>query len=297
MMDVLEVSGLLTVQDLGRPGYGHWGVSPSGAADRTSLRLANRLVGNDEGSAALELTLGTLTVRARSRTLVAITGAPAAAWIDDRPVPTLRSLLLDAGRTLRLARPTVGLRTYLAASGGVAVPEVLGSRSTDTLSGLGPAPVQAGDALPLGRPAAGPPPAVDVFTQRYLGGGDGPLPVLLGPRADWFSADVLRTLSSASYRVTSDSNRVGVRLDGAALTRSRTGELAPEGVVRGAMQVPPSGMPMVFLSDHPVTGGYPVLAVLLPAAADRLAQLRPGDEVRFALVGPGRSAEDAPGSR
>jgi biotin-dependent carboxylase-like uncharacterized protein len=279
-VEVLEATGLVTVQDRGRPGYGRWGVSASGAADRSGLQLANRLVGNPGQAAALEVTLGGLALRAHGRVLVALSGALGPAWLDGRPVSTLRSLLLAPGSVLRIGAPTLGLRTYVAVRGGVAVPAVLGSRATDTLSGIGPAPLCAGDVLPVGAEPPGDPAAVEVVAQPYLDLA-APLRIAPGPRADWFEPGALRALVTSEYRLTSDCNRVGVRMEGPALRRREQGELAPEGMVRGAVQVPPSGAPLVFLSDHPVTGGYPVIGVVVPADVDRLAQMRPGGAVRF----------------
>ncbi len=278
---MLAVSGLVTVQDQGRPGRGRWGVSASGAADRSGLRLANRLVGNPAAAAALELTLGGLSLRAQDRVVVALAGALGPAWLDGRPVTALRPLALAAGSELRVGAPTLGVRTYLALRGGVAVPAVLGSRATDTLSGIGPAPVRAGDVLAVGPEPAGPPVTVDVAAQPHLDLA-APLRIAPGPRADWFEPRALRTLVTRNYRLTADCNRVGVRLEGPVLARREHQELPSEGMVRGAIQVPPSGTPLVFLSDHPVTGGYPVIGVVLPADVDRLAQMRPGQTVRFA---------------
>jgi len=281
-VEVLQTVGLVTVQDLGRPGHGRWGVSTSGAADRSGLQLANRVLGNPRHAAALEITLGGIALRARGRVLVVLSGAVGPAWLDGRPVSHLQPLLLAPGSVLRVGSPTLGLRTYLAVRGGLAVPAVLGSRATDTLSGIGPEPVRAGDVLPVGEEPSRGPAAVDVVTQPHL---DllAPLRITTGPRADWFEPAALRTLTTCGYRLTADCDRVGVRLEGPVLDRRERGELAPEGMVRGAIQVPPSGVPLVFLSDHPVTGGYPVIGVVLPADVDRLAQMRPGDGVRFTV--------------
>jgi biotin-dependent carboxylase-like uncharacterized protein len=184
------------------------------------------------------------------------------------------------GAELRVGIPARGLRSYLAVRGGVAVPPVLGSRSTDSLSGLGPPPLCQGDLLPLGSPDglapiivdAAPPPA---SPERPV------LRVIAGPRDDWFAAGALERLCDSPYEVSQDINRVGVRLRGGALTRMRDGELPSEGMVAGAIQVPPNGQPIVFLTDHPPTGGYPVIAVVVPADLPRAAQLRPGDKVTF----------------
>ncbi len=269
-----------TVQDLGRPGYAHLGVPMSGAADRTSSRWANHLVGNPASAAVLEITLGGLVVRARGEVTIAVTGAVAQLQVAGEPVPANAVLALTDGTELRVGRPRSGLRTYLAVYGGVDVPPTLGSRSTDSLSGLGPAPLSVGDELPVGSPPDLPrPPAAAPVAS--VGGEVIELRVLPGPRADWFIAGALETLTRAPYVVTPDSNRVGMKLSGERLERARHDELPSEGVVRGAVQVPPSGHPVLFLSDHPVTGGYPVLAVVVDDEIDVAAQARPGNRVRF----------------
>jgi biotin-dependent carboxylase-like uncharacterized protein len=192
----------------------------------------------------------------------------------------------------------VGLRTYVAVRGGVDVPAVLGSRSTDVLSGLGPAPLAEGAVLPVGDAYSGPPPAVEVAPVPAPSTDDLVVRVVPGPRDDWFTPDALTTLFAEPYTVTADSNRVGVRLDGPALTRARDGELPSEGMVTGSVQVPSGGKPIVFLADHPVTGGYPVIGVVLAADLPVLAQARPGQVVRFRRCGtPRRSgARSLPGT-
>jgi biotin-dependent carboxylase-like uncharacterized protein len=252
-------------------------VSPSGAADRRSYRLANRLAGNALGAAALEVTGGGLVLRAEHDVLAAVTGAPCPG------APQNASAWLRAGDELSLGTPERGLRTYVAVRGGLDVAPVLGSCSTDVLSGLGPPRRRAGDVRRAGRAAAEPPP-VDVAPVPPVGAAAGEtvtVRVLPGPRRDWFTPDAWTRLTDARYRVASDTNRVGVRLDGPVLQRSVTGELPSEGIVRGAVQVPSSGQPLVFLADHPTTGGYPVLAYVVDTDADLVAQLRPGDAVRF----------------
>jgi biotin-dependent carboxylase-like uncharacterized protein len=265
------------VQDDGRPGLASIGVSPSGASDRTSYALANRLAGNRSGAAALEVTAGGLVLRAERDVLLAVTGAPCGGAPHDA------SLWLRAGEELRLGTPARGLSTYVAVRGGVAAPMVLRSRSTDVLSGLGPRPLQAGDGLAVAD-AASELPAVDLAPRAPVGVTPGEtltVRVLSGPRRHWFSDEAWRELTGSPYSVTSDSNRVGVRLDGSVLGRAVTDELPSEGLVRGAVQVPPSGQPLVFLADHPTTGGYPVIAYVLDEDVDAVAQLRPGDALRF----------------
>jgi biotin-dependent carboxylase-like uncharacterized protein len=192
---------------------------------------------------------------------------------------------VPAGATLTVGAPAAGVRSYLAVRGGVAVPPVLGSRSGDTLSGLGPRPLRAGDRLPIGGPAGLDPIVADVAPQAAgLWAGAAELRVLAGPRDDWFTAAAMDRLRTEVYEVTSDSNRTGLRLAGPELPRSRPGELPSEGMPLGALQVPPNGQPILFLADHPVTGGYPVIAVVATADIGRAAQLRPGDRLRFRLV-------------
>ncbi len=273
MLEVVRAGPLTTVQDLGRPGYAHLGVPRSGALDQPALRAANRLVGNAEGAAGLEITITGCVVRPRSAVVVAITGGYASLKVDGRDLGYGVAHEVPAGATVHIGRTTAGVRTYLAVSGGIAVPPVLGSRSTDTLSGLGPAPLRDGDAVPLGDPTvhSGPSdvdvPAVSGGTLRYRP----------GPRDDWF-ADAL---DGRSYTVSPVSNRVGTRLTGEPLTRSRGGELPSEGIVLGAIQVPADGQPLVFLADHPTTGGYPVIGVVHPDDLSILAQARPGATVTF----------------
>ncbi|SFS72421.1 biotin-dependent carboxyltransferase family protein [Saccharopolyspora flava] len=278
-VEVLATGPLATVQDLGRPGLAGIGVGTSGAADTRSLRLANRLVGNDEDTAGIEITFGGLALRADRDLTVALTGAPCPITVDGRGAAPNSVLRVPSGTELRLGVPAVGLRSYLAVRGGIDVEPVLGSRSTDVLSGLGPAPLTPGTALPVGTPPERFP-VVDLAPVA-----DPPEHVVLrvrpGPRDDWFTAEALSTLVSAPYEVTSESNRVGMRLDGPVLERSITDELPSEGMVTGALQVPPLGTPTLFLADHPVTGGYPVIGVVVAEDVAKAAQARPGQHVHF----------------
>ncbi|MFF5208131.1 biotin-dependent carboxyltransferase family protein [Streptosporangium sp. NPDC000396] len=285
MIEIISPGPYATVQDLGRPGYGHLGVPRSGAADAPSLRLANRLVGNPESAAGIELTFGGARLRFTAGAWVAVTGAPC--LLESLPAGRTASpgmgapFWVPAGGELLTAIPSTGLRTYVAVRGGVDVPVVMGSRSTDSLSGLGPPPLRPGTILPVG--PAGTLPSIIVDAAPPPGAPTNVLRVLRGPRDDWFAPGALAVLCAGPYEVSQDSNRVGVRLSGACLERSRQGELPSEGMVAGAVQVPPSGQPIVFLADHPPTGGYPVIAVLISADLAKAAQLRPGDQIRFHL--------------
>jgi biotin-dependent carboxylase-like uncharacterized protein len=272
-LTVVATGPLTTVQDGGRPGQGAMGIGRSGACDRAAARLANRLVGNDPDAAVLEVTLGGLVLRAGADLVLATTGARCSV-AHNAPVS------LRADRELRLGLPPSGLRTYVAVRGGIAVEPVLGSRSTDLLSGLGPPVLSPGDVLPVGEPTA-PMPGVDLAPVPDPPGGEVTVRVLPGPRTDWFAAEALRALTGTPWEVTGESNRIGLRLSGVILERTRTGELASEGMVRGALQVPPSGQPVLFLADPPVTGGYPVIGYVEDADVDRCGQLRPGQTLRF----------------
>lgn len=279
-LEVLATGPLSTVQDLGRPGLAGVGVGVSGAADRGSLRLANRLTGNEEGAACVEVTLGGFAARALRDVTVAVTGAPCPVTVGHRGEAVNAVLRVRAGETLALGAPGAGLRSYVAVRGGIAVEPVLGSCSTDQLSGLGPAPLGVGTRLPVAEPS-GPLPPIGFAPVARPPGDELTLRVAPGPRDDWFAEGALATLLSKPYTVTAESNRVGIRLDGPELTRARAEELPSEGMVAGALQVPPSGRPTLFLADHPVTGGYPVLAVVVSSDVDVAAQARPGARVRF----------------
>lgn len=282
-------AGLALVQDAGRAGQSAIGVGRSGAADRSSYDLGNRLVGNTSGAAALEVTLGGLEVEAVDGTAwVAVTGAPAPLLLDGRPEPTGAVLALRPGSRLALGLPASGLRSYLAVRGGIDVPPVLGSRSRDTLAGLGPAPVAAGAVLPVGSHGSEDMRVDAVPAQEY---DDRPvLRVVRGPRDDWVRDPA--GLVAVTWTVAPASDRVGIRLAGGRLDLVDPGRQLPsEGGLRGAIQVPPGGEPVVFGPDHPVTGGYPVVAVVIDADTDRLAQLRPGEQVRF------RWAQESPVNR
>jgi biotin-dependent carboxylase-like uncharacterized protein len=276
---VVSPGPLATIQDRGRRGYAALGVGTSGAVDAPALALANRLVGNPLDAAGIEVTMGGLVLELDAPAMVALTGARVEVTVTGGPplghdAPST----LPAGVRIALGRPPTGLRTYVAVRGGLAVAPVLGSRSYDTLGRIGPPPLRAGDRLPVGADP-GTPIDTEVAPVRTL---DAAAPIRLwpGPRADWF-ADSLDVLTAAAWTVRSDSDRVGARLEGPALRRTRADELPSEGLVTGAIQVPHDGRPIVMLADHPVTGGYPVVAVVDPGDLSRVAQARPGAVLRF----------------
>jgi biotin-dependent carboxylase-like uncharacterized protein len=264
--------GAASVQDLGRPGWAHVGVPHSGALDRSALVMGNRALGNADGAEGIEVVMGGLTLEALHEVRVCLTGAQCPGVAHGEPV------VLRAGETLHLAPPRIGMRTYVAVAGGIDVRHVLGSASWDSLSHLGTPPLSVGDVLSVrAAPTMADPMPGGVAVARSL---DGPLRLWPGPRVDWFE-NALAHLVHHVWSVSADSNRVGLRLDGSALVRARQDELPSEGIVTGAVQVPHDGRPIVMLADHPTTGGYPVVAVVDPGDLDRLAQVRPGERLRF----------------
>jgi biotin-dependent carboxylase-like uncharacterized protein len=287
VITILAPGAQLLVEDLGRPGHAAIGLSPSGALDARALRLANRLVGNAPGAAGLELLLGGAELGFAAGALVAVTGARGPLAVAAAGSPAVeaagcRAVAVPAGARLRIGPAQAGLRYYLAVAGGIEAEPLMGSRSADLLSGLGPAPLRAGDVLAVGRPAGHPQPdwvpAPVPPRDRIV------VRVQPGPRLDWFVRGSWARLTGRDWTVSPESNRVGVRLLGRPLERAIAAELPSEGMVTGAVQVPASGLPTVFLADHPVTGGYPVAAVVVPADLPLLAQARPGQQVRF--LGP-----------
>ncbi|MFC6696335.1 biotin-dependent carboxyltransferase family protein [Nocardioides daphniae] len=275
---MLHAGPLATVQDLGRPGLAKIGVGASGAADRGAFTLANRLVGNPEDAAGIEVTVGGFSASPTEDLVMAVTGAPVPVWVDERREGCNAVLRVRAGQTIRLGVASSGVRSYLGVRGGIAVPAVLGSRSTDMMAHLGPAVLEDGVRLPVGA-APTTCPTVDQAVTRGATGGR--LRVIMGPRDDWFTAESRRALVTEPWTATAVGDRIGIRLDGPVLQRAVSRELSSEGLVRGALQVPPRGHPTLMLSDHPVTGGYPVIAVVVDADIDRAANMRPGDTLFF----------------
>lgn len=276
---VVELPGARSLlQDRGRPGRAALGVSPSGAFDRGAYRQVNALLGNVDDAVVVEVLFGGLMLTATADHTIAVTGAVGPVTIDGRQIAHGRAVPLRRGQRFAVGQVTSGLRAYLGVAGGFTADAELGSRSFDTLSGLGPAPLAPGDELAVGQPTTIPD-LVDV--PALTRSGTLTLDVVLGPRDDWFTEAAVASLLATGWAVSSASDRVGVRLDGPALERAHHDELASEPCVRGSIQVASDGRPIVFGPDHPVTGGYPVIAVVTDAHTDRLAQARPGDLVRF----------------
>jgi len=280
-VDRLECQVL--VEDLGRPGLAHLGVPSSGALDPAAVSMANRLVGNRDHHAVLEVLLGGVRLIAEGSTRLAVVGAQVPLLVDGRPAEWGAAVSVPDGSTVEIGRAVAGTRAWVAVGGGIDVPPVLGSRSTDTLTGLGPPAVRVGDLLATGR--AGPRPAGPVAAVPWSSYPD-PLTVTLhvGPRDDWFTPESMERLGTSVLKVSSRSDRIALLLNGPPLVRRIRGELPSEGIVTGAVQVPGDGMPLVFLADHPTTGGYPVVGVVGRPGLARCAQLRPGDRLRFELT-------------
>ena len=279
-LEVRHTGPLALVEDLGRPGLAHIGVTRSGAADRRAHRLANRLLVNPEDCATIEVTLGGFSARVLGGGLdITVTGADARPAIDGIPFGINSVAHIREGQVVSLGVPRSGLRSYLGVRGGIAVAPILGSRSYDTLSAIGPPPLRPGDALPVGEPA-GNFPELEQAPVAAIPEGLVALRVMRGPRDDW-CADP-DALVRSTWLVSERSDRVGVRLSGAALEhRWPRRQLPSEGAIRGAIQVPPNGQPVILGTDHPVTGGYPVIGVVIDDDVDTLAQLRPGQPVQL----------------
>lgn len=275
MIRVLKPGMLTTVQDLGRFGWAHHGVSASGAADPLALRAANLLAGNAENAAALEMVLTGPTLEFETAATVVVAGSDFGSEL-----PLWTPVEIAAGQVVRFGGTRSGARACLAVRGGLAVPRTMGSASTHVLTGVGGRPLRAGDVLAIGndavrRPRAG---AAPPFAR------EGPLRVTAGPQADRFGAELYESV----YTVAEESNRMGLRLRGPAIP-SPPGAMLTEGTALGAVQVPPDGQPIVLFVEHQTTGGYPKPANVISADFWRLGQLRPRDEVRFEPVGMERA--------
>lgn len=300
--EVVKPGLLTTLQDAGRPGFAYLGIGRAGAFDAPARRIANALCGNPADACALEVTLLGPTLHCRQATWIAVTGAPMAFRVNGVDAPMWAPVPLPADATIALGAMRAGCRTYLAVRGGFDVGAVLGSRSTDVNARIGPfggRPLQAGDQLATGATV---PPDADQRAPPVGGGKPDPvarkwqldprpwlrtdaripLRLLPGAHLDNLTPDSLKRLFSEPFHVHADSNRVGVRLAGPALQLESPGEMISEGCVPGLLQLPPSGQPIAFGPECPVSGGYPRIGQIAAVDLPRLAQLRPGDALRFA---------------
>jgi biotin-dependent carboxylase-like uncharacterized protein len=287
VIQVQEPGLFTTVQDLGREGFGPLGVSASGAADAISLRLGNRLVGNAEGAAGLEMTLLGGTFLYPEGAVIALAGSDFGAMQDGKPVELWTAFESRPGQALRLGPTRSGARCYLCVRGGIAVKLFLGSASTHILSGLGGHDGRAlrkGDVLNIGAASASARErrltarALKELQPRKV------LRVTEGPQSDWFPESARRLFYESRYRVAEESNRMGIRLEGAIIPVPSGGEMISEGVSLGAIQVPEGGKPIILSVEQQTTGGYPKIANVISADFHSLGQLRPRDEIRFERV-------------
>ncbi len=290
MLEVLKPGLLTTVQDLGRWGYQEFGVGVAGALDSFALSAANLLVGNPENAAGLEITLLGPVVKFRYEALFAITGADLDPKLDEQPIPNWTCRAAPAGSVLTFGRRNSGVRAYLAISGGIDVPLVMGSRSTYLLGKFGGfegRPLKAGDSLPLIKSGMIPKVQVGkIFPKEFrpLYRKDPLLRVVPGPFEEFFSDEGIQAFFSETYFITPHSDRMGYRLQGAAITRKKKEELITCGLANGTIQVPPNGQPILLMADRQTIGGYPIIATLVHADLPLVAQCAPGDRLRFQSV-------------
>ena len=286
---VVRPGTLTTFQDSGRPGLAHLGVPRSGALDLKSYNLANRLVGNQAGTAVLETTFDGVSLAFSSGAIIAVTGALANVTVNDQAVGWSLPIYVPEGGCLNVGAATVGLRTYVAVASGFQVKAVLDSRSRDLLSGLGPPPLVANQQIEIG-PSSTSAPFIDFAPYAPLGDSL-TLTVHPGPRRDWLTNKGEHDLFHQQYQVLPESNRIALRLKGNPIERRHHGELASEALVWGAIELLPTGDTVVFLSDHPTTGGYPVVGVVDDTSASLCAQLRSGDKVSLSQARSWRTFE------
>ena len=281
MIHIIKPGALTTVQDLGRVGLAHLGVSPAGAADSISFRIANLLVGNDFNTAAFELTLLGPTLEFEVEATIAISGSSTSAAL-----PMNEAFSVPAGTRIAFGSLMDRARAYLAVRGGLEVPEVLNSRSTflpAKIGGYEGRPLKAGDRIAIGREAPRPCRRLPIEMGRGLRL-DGPIRVTRSTQSDWFDGEMMNRFLQQTFTVSNESNRSGVRLVGQPIVPSNRSELLTEGVALGAVQVPPDGQPIILFVDQQTTGGYPKITNVIAADIPRLGQLRPRDTVTFQCV-------------
>jgi antagonist of KipI len=296
---ILRAGPLTTVQDLGRNGFRGIGVGASGALDGFAARIANLLVGNGEAAALIEVTLGMFRVRFNDARLIAWCGGAFEARIGGERIPAGHSVSVSAGEELALDHANPGCRAWLAISGGIDLPSILGSRSTDlraSFGGMDGRSLRAGDEFPLGAIPARATAFSRALATSRVGHWSAPanwtstavsravLRVIRG--ADWnrFEENAQKALFGENFSATAEADRMGVRFDGPELNRSDAGDLISEAVTPGTVQIPPNGKPILLLGDCQTIGGYPKIAHVISSDLSIAAQLRPGDQLRFSEV-------------
>jgi antagonist of KipI len=293
MIRVVKPGFFTTVQDRGRYGYVHLGISPAGAADALSLRIANRLVGNEEYAPGLEMTLLGATLEFDQAAVIAVSGATCECKVDDTVMPANEVIEAAAGSALRCGSTTDGARCYLAVRGGFEVPLIMGSASTDIrgrFGGVKGRRLQAGDVLQIRHSEMR-------ATRRMRAGAldslrrEGPIRVTRGSQHDWFGAETYAKFLATHYAVSEQSDRAGLRLKGEAIMPREQRQLLTDGIPLGAIQVPQDGQPILLFVDQQTTGGYPKIANVIAADMHRVGQLRPRDKIRFAEVSVAEAVE------
>lgn len=287
-IEVLHPGLLTTVQDLGRTGYQRFGVSVSGAVDPRSAAVANILAGNPDGEAVLECTVLGPQLRFDAPAVIAVTGADLGPTLDGVPVENYRALRVQTGQTLRFTGPKCGCRAYLAVSGGLDVPEVMGSRSTYMKAKIGGwhgRKLEKGDVLPLRAPGTEPKALENrALAPEFRGRSEYTLRVVMGPQDDAFTPGGVSAFLSGVYTVTPEFDRMGCRMEGPEIEHNGSADILSDGIAFGAVQVPDSGQPIVMLADRQTTGGYTKIANVISADFRILGQLKSGDRVRFEKV-------------
>ncbi|MFC1912192.1 biotin-dependent carboxyltransferase family protein [Chloroflexota bacterium] len=285
--EVIQPGPMTTVQDLGRDGYQQYGVSPSGAIDNYSFRVGNILAGNEETAASLEITLFGCQLRVLRDTVVAITGADLATNINGNPAPMFATISISSGDIISFTRPGSGCRAYLAVAGGIDVPIVMGSASTNiksSMGGLGGRALRRGDLIrtkersPTKIKARVSPEYIPVYDNAVE------LRVIPGPQDDCFTEEGIHTFFHADYTVSTQADRMGYRLVGPRIQHRAKADIISDGIPSGAVQVPGNGLPIILLADRQTTGGYTKIAIVISADITKLAQAKPGDSIKFRRV-------------
>ena len=287
IFEVVQPGLLTTVQDMGRYGYQQYGVPVSGAMDSFALRVANLLLGNNEGEACLEITLLGLRLRVLEDTVVAITGADLSPMLNNSSLPMWEAVMVRHGDNISFPKPKRGCRSYLAVADGIDVPRVMGSSSTyvkSHLGGLEGRPLRAGDRLKSGK--ASPRILEGKLPSQYIPEyqNQSELRVILGPQDDHFTEKGIHTFLHSEYTISTEADRVGYRLHGPCVEHKAGADIISDGIPLGAVQVPGNGLPIVLLADRQTTGGYTKIATVITVDIPKLAQAKPGDKVRFIQI-------------
>jgi antagonist of KipI len=286
-IEILHGGTFTTIQDLGRKGYQQFGMSTAGAMDITSLRLANRLVQNEEGEACLEITFIGLHLLALQDLEIAITGGNLTPKVDGSPLPMWQTISIRRNSEVSFTAVRNGIRSYLAVAGGIQVPEIMGSKSTYIRGGFGGLegrPLKKGDRLRIG-PQPSKPPRYKI-REEFIPGYEKvwKTRVIMGPQDDYFSKSGIEVFTSSEYTITPQSDRMGYRLHGSLIQHRRGADIIPDATCLGSIQVPGHGLPIILLADRQTTGGYPKIATVISVDVYNLGQAKPGDRVRFTPI-------------